>query len=90
MYYLGLNDISVYRERVYHVILYDSGLNDISVYTEGEEVSPSNPFLKPQQSENSLLDIAMQVLSTVTARKAPRKFDQHLVSTERKNKTTAA
>ncbi|XP_052099381.1 RAB6A-GEF complex partner protein 2-like [Mytilus californianus] len=51
------------------------GLNDISVYTEGEEVSPSNPFLKPQQSENSLLDIAMQVLSTVTARKAPHSYN---------------
>lgn len=50
------------------------GLNDISVYTEGEEVTPSNPFLRPQHSESSLLDIAMQVLSTVTARKAPRKL----------------
>lgn len=51
------------------------GLNDISVYTEGEEVTPSNPFLRPQHSESSLLDIAMQVLSTVTARKAPHSYN---------------
>lgn len=55
------------------MVLY--GLNDISVYTEAEEVTPSNPFLKPVQSENSLLDIAMQVLSTVTARKAPHSYN---------------
>ncbi|OWF54079.1 RAB6A-GEF complex partner protein 2-like [Mizuhopecten yessoensis] len=51
------------------------GLNDISVYTEGEEVTPSNPFLKPQQTENSLLDIALQVLATITARKSPHSYN---------------
>ena len=48
------------------------GLNDISVYNESGEFPPSNPFLK--QKENSLLDVALQVLSTVTARKSPRKL----------------
>jgi hypothetical protein len=49
------------------------GLNDLSVYTEPEEVAPSNPFLEPRRRETSLLDVAMQVLSTVTARKGPSK-----------------
>ena len=48
-------------------------MNDVSVYMDGEEVQPSNPFLKQNQHENNLLDIAMQVLATITARKAPRK-----------------
>uniref|UniRef100_K1QWX9 Retrograde Golgi transport protein RGP1-like protein n=1 Tax=Magallana gigas TaxID=29159 RepID=K1QWX9_MAGGI len=47
------------------------GMNDVSVYMDTEEVQPSNPFLKQEQNENNLLDIAMQVLATITARKAP-------------------
>lgn len=46
------------------------GLNDISVYNENEDVAPTNPFLKHSRKENSVLDVALQVLSTVTARKA--------------------
>lgn len=49
-------------------------MNDVSVYMDTEEVQPSNPFLKQEQNENNLLDIAMQVLATITARKAPRKM----------------
>ncbi|XP_046354863.1 RAB6A-GEF complex partner protein 2-like [Haliotis rufescens] len=55
------------------MVLY--GLNDISVYNESEEYAPSNPFLNNQQKENSVLDIALQVLSTVTARKAPHSYN---------------
>ncbi|XP_046562639.1 RAB6A-GEF complex partner protein 2-like [Haliotis rubra] len=51
------------------------GLNDISVYNESEEYAPSNPFLNNQQKENSVLDIALQVLSTITARKAPHSYN---------------
>lgn len=51
------------------------GMNDVSVYMDGEEVQPSNPFLKQEQSENNLLDIAMQVLATITARKAPHFYN---------------
>ena len=39
---------------------------------DAHEVTPTNPFLQ-QQKENSVLDIALQILATVTARKAPRK-----------------
>jgi hypothetical protein len=46
-------------------------MNDISVYLDSEEVQPSNPFLKPRQ-ENSVLDIALGILGTVTARNGPR------------------
>ena len=49
-----------------------AGLNDLSVYMDADEVTPTNPFLQ-QQKENSVLDIALQILATVTARKAPRK-----------------
>ncbi|XP_041361064.1 RAB6A-GEF complex partner protein 2-like [Gigantopelta aegis] len=53
------------------MVLY--GLNDISVYNESGEFPPSNPFLK--RKENSLLDVALQVLSTVTARKSPHSYN---------------
>lgn len=49
-----------------------SGLNDISVYNEMEEIAPSNPFLHNCRKETSVLDVALQVISTVTARKTPR------------------
>ena len=52
-----------------------AGLNDISVYncdSGTKEIAPSNPFLHEQSKENSVLDVALQIISTVTARKAPR------------------
>ncbi|KAL5005057.1 hypothetical protein ScPMuIL_018513 [Solemya velum] len=55
------------------LVLY--GLNDISVYQETDEVAPSNPFLKPQQEVSTVLDIALQVLSTVTARKTAHSYN---------------
>lgn len=55
------------------LVLY--GLYDISVYTEGEDVAPSNPFLKQQESGHNLLDIAMSVLATITTRKAPHSYN---------------
>ncbi|ESP03322.1 hypothetical protein LOTGIDRAFT_199337 [Lottia gigantea] len=55
------------------LVLY--GLNDLSVYNEGEEVAPSNPFLRPKQKENAVLDIATQVMATVTARKSPHSYN---------------
>lgn len=54
------------------LVLY--GMNDISVYMDSDEVQPSNPFLQPQK-ENSVLDIALQILATVTARKAPHSYN---------------
>ncbi|KAK7116156.1 RAB6A-GEF complex partner protein 2-like [Littorina saxatilis] len=51
------------------------GMNDLSVYNEGEEIRPSNPFLHNQRKENSVLDIALQVMATVTARKAPHSYN---------------
>ncbi|XP_059161656.1 RAB6A-GEF complex partner protein 2-like isoform X3 [Physella acuta] len=55
------------------LVLY--GLNDISVYNETEEIAPSNPFLHNHRKENSVLDVALQVISTVTARKAPHSYN---------------
>nr|KAG5708586.1 hypothetical protein BaRGS_033007 [Batillaria attramentaria] len=51
------------------------GMNDISVYNETEEIRPSNPFLHNQRKENTVLDIALQVMATVTARKAPHSYN---------------
>ena len=48
-----------------------SGLNDLSVYTDAEDEAasaPSNPFLMPKKQEHSVLDVALEVISTVTAR----------------------
>lgn len=55
------------------LVLY--GLNDISVYNESEEIAPSNPFLHNQRKENSVLDVALQIISTVTARKSPHSYN---------------
>lgn len=49
-----------------------TGLNDLTVYMDPEEVQPSNPFLL-QKKEDNVLDIALHILETVTARKGPRK-----------------
>lgn len=51
------------------------GMNDISVYNETEEIRPSNPFLHNQSKDNTVLDIALQVMATVTARKAPHSYN---------------
>lgn len=51
-----------------------SGLNDISVYNEPTEMKPTNPFLRYQQTENNLLDVAMEILQTVTCRRSTSKF----------------
>lgn len=59
---------------IINVIHFLQGLNDISVYNENDDVAPANPFLKHSRKENSVLDVALQVLSTITARKAARKF----------------
>jgi len=48
-----------------------SGLNDLTVYSEPEELKPNNPFQTNPQTENSLLDIALEVLQTMTCRKGP-------------------
>lgn len=50
------------------------GLNDLSVYLDSGEVEPTNPFLKPRK-EDSVLDVALQILSTVTARKALHSYN---------------
>ncbi len=54
-----------------------SGLNDLSVYEPDEEivkdVKPSNPFIKPKPKKTSLLEIALEVLQTMTCRKGPSK-----------------
>ncbi|CAG5127630.1 unnamed protein product [Candidula unifasciata] len=55
------------------LVLY--GLNDISVYNETEEIAPSNPFLHNCRKETSVLDVALQVISTVTARKTPHSYN---------------
>lgn len=51
------------------------GMNDLSVYNEGEEIRPTNPFLNNIGKDNTLLDIALQVMATVTARKAPHSYN---------------
>ena len=50
------------------------GLNDITVYGECDELKPNNPFKRTQQKESSVLEVALEVLQTITCRKAARKF----------------
>ncbi|CAH1795751.1 unnamed protein product [Owenia fusiformis] len=62
--------------RVPFRVLVVCGLNDMSVYNESEEmVGPSNPFLAYRKPENTVLDIALQVLSMLTARKGPNFYN---------------
>ncbi|XP_035666697.1 RAB6A-GEF complex partner protein 2-like isoform X1 [Branchiostoma floridae] len=52
------------------LVVYDLG--DPTVY---EEVPPSNPFLEEQRQEGSLLELAGQVLTTITGRKSPNVYN---------------
>ena len=45
-----------------------TGLNDVSVYGESNELKPTNPFAARNQ-DNSILDIAMEILQTVSCRR---------------------
>lgn len=55
--------------RVPFRVLIVPGLNDISVYHEPKEFEPSNPFLRHKVKKESLLEIALEVLQTITCRK---------------------
>ncbi|XP_052245821.1 RAB6A-GEF complex partner protein 2-like [Dreissena polymorpha] len=55
-------------------ILVLHGLNDLSVYLEPAEVQPANPFLL-QKTEDTVLDIALHILETVTCRKGPHSYN---------------
>ncbi|WAQ94480.1 RGP1-like protein, partial [Mya arenaria] len=50
------------------------GLNDLSVYLDPEEVQPSNPFLLSKK-EDTVMDVALHILETVTARKGPHSYN---------------
>lgn len=58
-------------------VLLIPGLNDVSVYEEeqGHSTKPSNPFQKLQMSSHSLLDVAMEVLQTITCRKTNNSYN---------------
>ena len=65
---------SVKRPTLRHVCSIVLGLNDLSVYDEDAgETKPSNPFKQLQKPPHSLLDVAMEVLQTMTCRKGTSK-----------------
>ncbi|XP_002740566.1 RAB6A-GEF complex partner protein 2-like [Saccoglossus kowalevskii] len=49
------------------------GLGDTSIYEESQR--PSNPFLAEQKKETSLLDMALQVITTITSRRTPNFYN---------------
>ncbi len=53
-----------------------TGLNDLSVYTEEDTnpKKPNNPFSQQRKTQHSLLEIALEVLQTITCRKGPSKW----------------
>ncbi|KAJ8029508.1 RAB6A-GEF complex partner protein 2 [Holothuria leucospilota] len=55
------------------LVLY--GLGDVSMSHEDDELESSNPFLAQSKPQNSLLDLAMQVLMTVTSKKSPNTYN---------------
>ena len=58
-------------------------MNDLSVYTDEEDVKPNNPFAERRRKQHSLLEIALEVLQTITCRKGPSKcvFDIFMCKT---------
>ena len=50
-----------------------TGMNDLSVYTDEDDVKPNNPFAERRKKHYSLLEIALEVLQTITCRKGPSK-----------------
>ena len=56
------------------ILLSYLGMNDLSVYTEGDDVKPNNPFAERRKKQHTLLEIALEVLQTITCRKGPSKF----------------
>ena len=44
------------------------------MYTEGDEVKPNNPFAERRKKQHTLLEIALEVLQTITCRKGPSTF----------------
>ncbi|XP_077988860.1 RAB6A-GEF complex partner protein 2-like [Glandiceps talaboti] len=59
--------------RVPFRVLVVYGLGDTSVYEES--FKPSNPFLAEQKQETTLLDMALQVISTITSRRIPNFYN---------------
>lgn len=57
------------------------GLHDLSVYKDpANELKPSNPFLHDQTPEpHSLLEVALEILQTITCRKGPSNISSVLV-----------
>ncbi len=46
-------------------------MNDLSVYVDGDGVKPTNPFAQRRHKQHSPLEIALEVLQTITCRKGP-------------------
>ncbi|KAF4525037.1 hypothetical protein B566_EDAN001950 [Ephemera danica] len=55
-------------------VLVIQGLAEPCLYGENEELTPSNPFLENQQKE-SALDVALQELQNITARRSPNFYN---------------
>ncbi|XP_022105233.1 RAB6A-GEF complex partner protein 2-like isoform X2 [Acanthaster planci] len=55
------------------LVLY--GLGDTSLQEQEDQAASSNPFLAEERTKNSLLDLAVQVLNTVTSRKNPNSYN---------------
>ncbi|KAE8750094.1 hypothetical protein FOCC_FOCC003218 [Frankliniella occidentalis] len=60
--------------RVPFRVLVVNGLPDISVCGDSEDLAPSNPFLETEEKETPL-DIALQVLQNITARRTPNFYN---------------
>jgi len=55
-------------------VLVLQGIADISQYADSEDLTPSNPFLDTEPKE-SPLDIAMQILQNITAKRSPNVYN---------------
>jgi len=64
--------------RVPFRVLVVPGLHDLSVYEEPigtEGLKPSNPFVENVENRSSMLEVALEVLQTMTCRKGPNFYN---------------
>ncbi|XP_033633824.1 RAB6A-GEF complex partner protein 2-like [Asterias rubens] len=61
--------------RVPFRVLFLYGLGDTSLPEQEDTTASSNPFLAEERTQNTFLDLATQVLNTVTSRKNPNSYN---------------
>ena len=71
-FYIVLINKGFYLSHIVFVFIF-SGLGELEHFLNKEENS-HNPFLENSSPKTSLLDLAVEILTTITSRRNPRKY----------------